>query len=89
MWTGSRMPARGAARVDAEQARSLDLTSNTITAMLLGLDSRVATFAVQRDINRFTGAADGGIARGPPCRNCGACSGWRNRRCSSSRYSSC
>lgn len=49
------MPARGAARVDAEQARSLDLTPSTITAMLLGLDSRVATFAVQRDINRFTG----------------------------------
>jgi len=47
------MPARGAARVDAEQARSLDLTPTTITAMLLGLDSRVATFAVQRDINRF------------------------------------
>ena len=49
------MPARGAARVDAEQARSLDLTPSTITAMLLGLDSRVATFAVQRDINRFPG----------------------------------
>lgn len=49
------MPARGAARVDAEQARSLDLTPSSITAMLLGLDSRVATFAVQRDINRFTG----------------------------------
>ncbi|EZQ13937.1 ABC transporter permease [Pseudomonas sp. G11-1] len=47
------MPARGAASVDAEQARSLDLTPTTITAMLLGLDSRVATFAVQRDINRF------------------------------------
>lgn len=47
------MPARGAARVDAEHARSLDLTPTTITAMLLGLDSRVATFAVQRDINRF------------------------------------
>lgn len=47
------MPARGAARVDAEQTRSLDLTPTTITAMLLGLDSRVATFAVQRDINRF------------------------------------
>lgn len=47
------MPARGAARVSAEQARELDLTPDSITAMLLGLDSRVATFAVQRDINRF------------------------------------
>lgn len=47
------MPARGAARVSAEQARELELTPSSITAMLLGLDSRVATFAVQRDINRF------------------------------------
>ncbi len=47
------MPARGAAQVSAEQARELDLTPRSITAMLLGLDSRVATFAVQRDINRF------------------------------------
>ena len=47
------MPARGAAQVSAEQARELSLTPRSITAMLLGLDSRVATFAVQRDINRF------------------------------------
>lgn len=47
------MPARGAAQISAEQARELDLTPGSITAMLLGLDSRVATFAVQRDINRF------------------------------------
>ena len=47
------MPARGAAQVSAEQARQLDLTPSSITAVLLGLDSRVATFAVQRDINRF------------------------------------
>lgn len=47
------MPARGAAQVSAEQARQLDLTPGSITAVLLGLDSRVATFAVQRDISRF------------------------------------
>ena len=47
------MPARGAAQISAEQARELDLTPKSITALLLGLDSRVATFAVQRDINRF------------------------------------
>ena len=47
------MPARGAGQISAEQARELDLTPSSITAMLLGLDSRVATFAVQRDINRF------------------------------------
>ena len=47
------MPARGAGQISAAQARELDLTPKSITAMLLGLDSRVATFAVQRDINRF------------------------------------
>ena len=47
------MPARGAEQISAAQARELDLTPKSITAMLLGLDSRVATFAVQRDINRF------------------------------------
>ena len=47
------MPARGAAQISAEQARQQELTPKSITAMLLGLDSRVATFAVQRDINRF------------------------------------
>lgn len=49
------MPARGAARIDAEQARQLDLTPPAITAVLLGLDSRIATFAVQRAINEFRG----------------------------------
>ena len=47
------MPARGAARISAERARDMALTPSSITAALLGLDSRVATFAVQRDINRF------------------------------------
>src|SRR5690606_12056751 len=41
-WQGG-MPARGAARIDAEQARRLDLTPQAITAVLLGLDSRIAT----------------------------------------------
>lgn len=49
------MPARGAARIDAEQARQLDLQPQQITAFLLGLDSRIATFAVQREINQHTG----------------------------------
>lgn len=49
------MPARGAARVDAEQARQLDLQPQAITAVLLGLDSRIATFAVQRAINDHRG----------------------------------
>ncbi|HDZ57948.1 MAG TPA: ABC transporter permease [Pseudomonas xinjiangensis] len=49
------MPARGTARVDAEQARSLDLRPKAITAMLLGLTNRISTFAVQRDINQYAG----------------------------------
>ncbi|MCQ4348363.1 ABC transporter permease [Pseudomonas stutzeri] len=53
-WQGG-MPARGAARIDAEQARRLDLTPKAITAVLLGLDSRIATFTVQRAINEFRG----------------------------------
>lgn len=49
------MPARGAGRVSAEQARTLDLQPTAITAMLLGLDNKVATFAVQRQINEYRG----------------------------------
>lgn len=49
------MPARGAARIDAGQARQLDLQPQAITAVLLGLDSRIATFAVQRAINDHRG----------------------------------
>lgn len=48
------MPGRGAARVSAEEARELDLTPKAITAMLLGLTSRISTFAVQRDVNQYT-----------------------------------
>lgn len=47
----SGMPAQGAARITAEQARQQDLTPKTITAFLLGLTSKVASFAVQREIN--------------------------------------
>lgn len=49
------MPARGAARIDADQARQLDLQPKQITAFLLGLDSKIATFAVQREINQHRG----------------------------------
>ncbi|MCQ2048176.1 ABC efflux transporter permease [Stutzerimonas stutzeri] len=47
------MPARGAARIDAEQARALDLQPQQITAVLLGLNSKVATFTLQREINQY------------------------------------
>ncbi|KRG52501.1 ABC transporter permease [Stenotrophomonas beteli] len=40
-------------RVSAEQARHLDLTPASITAFMLGLNSRIATFSVQRRINEY------------------------------------
>lgn len=51
----SGMPARGAAQVSATQARDLDLTPSAITAVLLGLNSKIATFSLQRAINEFRG----------------------------------
>ncbi|MBA1245032.1 ABC transporter permease [Pseudomonas japonica] len=47
------MPARGAERVSADQARAMDLTPKAITAMLVGLNNRVTTFALQREINEY------------------------------------
>ncbi|WP_437882433.1 ABC transporter permease [Pseudomonas sp. LRF_L74] len=48
-------PARGAGKVSAEQAREMHLQPTAITAMLLGLKSKVATFAVQREVNEYRG----------------------------------
>lgn len=53
-WRGG-VPARGAGRVSAEQARALDLQPQQITAVLLGLNSKIATFALQREINQYRG----------------------------------
>ncbi|MEE4461955.1 ABC transporter permease, partial [Azotobacter chroococcum] len=53
-WRGG-VPAQGKARIDAEQARRMDLQPKAITAFLLGLDSKIATFAVQREINDYLG----------------------------------
>lgn len=49
------MPARGAGQISAEQARELDLTPHAITAFMLGLNRRIDTFALQRQINEFNG----------------------------------
>jgi len=49
------MPARGDARISAEQAKQMDLTPKAITAFMLGLNSKVATFGMQRQINEFRG----------------------------------
>lgn len=49
------MPARGAARITAEQALEMQLQPKAITAALLGLKSKVATFTVQRQVNEYRG----------------------------------
>ena len=47
---GAPMPGM---RLSAEQVRQLDLTPKTITAVLVGLQSRTTVFRVQRQINEF------------------------------------
>ncbi|MDX1725284.1 MAG: ABC transporter permease [Pseudomonas sp.] len=49
------MPARGAGVVSAEQARAMELQPKQITAFLLGLNSKIATFSLQRELNEFRG----------------------------------
>ena len=39
--------------VDAEQARQMDLTPETVTAFLVGLESKVAVFSVLRHVNEY------------------------------------
>ncbi|NBC15233.1 MAG: FtsX-like permease family protein [Gammaproteobacteria bacterium] len=39
--------------VSAERVRAMDLTPEAITAVLVGLDSRIATFGVQRWVNDY------------------------------------
>ena len=41
------------ARVTADEARAMDLTPVTITAFLVGLESKIAIFGVQRRINEY------------------------------------
>ena len=50
-WRGGA-PVRGL-DVSAEAARRMDLTPEAITAVLVGLDSRIATFGVQRWVNDY------------------------------------
>ena len=40
-------------KVTAEEARAMDLTPRTITAFLVGLDSKIAIFDLQRRINEY------------------------------------
>lgn len=47
------MPARGARKISADQARQLNLQPKQITAILVGLNNKVATFSLQRQINNY------------------------------------
>jgi putative ABC transport system permease protein len=46
------VPAR-AGRISAEQARNMDLQPAAITAFMLGLNNKIATFSLQREINEY------------------------------------
>ena len=58
---GGPVPGR---RMSAEQAVQQDLTPKAITAFMVGLESRMATFVVQRQINEFKGEALSAILPG-------------------------
>ena len=49
------MPAHGSGKVSAEHAHAMHLQPKAITAILLGLKSKIATFALQRQINEYGG----------------------------------
>jgi putative ABC transport system permease protein len=51
----SGAPAPLGERTSAQAARSRDLTPKTVTAMLIGLKSKLATFRMQRAINDYGG----------------------------------
>ena len=48
--SGARLPG---ASIDAEQARQMDLQPKAITAFLVGLESKISTFRLQRWINEY------------------------------------
>lgn len=49
----SGMQALPGGRVSAEEARARDLTPDSITAFMIGMQSRVMTFTMQRAINEY------------------------------------
>lgn len=53
-WKGGAAP-RKSQRISAEQALQQDLSPKQITAFLLGLDSKLFTFKLQREINQYRG----------------------------------
>lgn len=59
--SGTRLPGRG---ISAGQALQHDLTPKSITAFLVGLENRVATFQLQRQINDYRAEALSAILPG-------------------------
>lgn len=51
-WKGGNRPMPGM-QIGARQAERLDLTPKSITAMLVGLNSKLSTFKLQRYINEY------------------------------------
>lgn len=49
----SGMQALPGGRVSADEARTMDLTPTSITAFMVGMDSKVMTFTMQRAINEY------------------------------------
>jgi putative ABC transport system permease protein len=49
-WSGG---TRSTLELTAEQARKMDLTPQAITAFMVGLDNRINTFRLQRQINEY------------------------------------
>ena len=49
----SGMQALPGGQVDADQARAMDLTPQSITAFMVGMESKVMTFTMQRAINEY------------------------------------
>jgi len=58
---GAPMPG---VRIPADQVRKFDLQPKAITAMLVGLESRAAVFAVQRFVNEYPSEALVGVLPG-------------------------
>ncbi|MEZ4705712.1 MAG: FtsX-like permease family protein [Caldilineaceae bacterium] len=50
-WQGG---ARSPLQLSAEQARKMDLSPKAITAFMIGLDNRINTFRLQRNITEYT-----------------------------------
>ena len=80
--SGAKIPGQ---TTPVEVIRQMDLTPKAITAALVGVESPLQTFALQRAINEYPEEPLLAILPASPCRNCGVSSGsrkppfWRSR----------